>query len=83
LLLNFLEYFSTICQRAKAADEIILLCIFCHGDDLTYGLEIGGTADEDSLLSISDMKTVLTANDDIQICLLDDFSLFGRLGIYS
>lgn len=70
LLANFLEHFSATCQIANAANEPVLLCIFGHGDDLTYGVEIGGTAAEGPLLRIDDISNVLRTNEGIDICLL-------------
>lgn len=70
LLPNFLEHFSTTCQIAHAANEPVLVCIFGHGDDLTHGVEIGGTAAEGPLLSIESFSKVLTTNESINISFL-------------
>ena len=70
LLPSFLEYFATTCQVAKAANEPVLVCIFGHGDDLTYGVEIGGTTAEGLLLKIEDISNVLSTNEGIHISLL-------------
>jgi len=70
LLPDFLSYLRSQCQVARNANEPVLLCVFCHGDSLTYGLEIGGTEEGGPLLLVDDVSKVLSDSEGVQICLL-------------
>jgi len=70
LLPNFLNYLRLQCEVARAANEPVLLCAFCHGDSLTNGLEIGGTGEDGPLLRVEDISEVIASSPGIQICLL-------------
>lgn len=70
LIGKFLTYFRARCQIALSANESILLCVFCHGDELTHGLHIGGSDEEGPLLSVDEIASILSEFDGVQICLL-------------
>ncbi len=70
LLPSFLSYFRTECAVASEAKEPVLLCVFCHGEASTYGLEIGGTEEEGPILSIEAISKVITENNSLDVSLL-------------
>ncbi len=70
LLPQFLQYFQELCGRACKAKEPILLCVFCHGDRDTYGLEIGGEEEDGPLLSLEEISNILAVNKNLNISIL-------------
>lgn len=52
LLPNFLNYFRSECASALANNEPILLCVFAHGEEMEFGVEIGGEEEDGPLLTV-------------------------------
>ena len=70
-----LEYFQSQFRVALNANEPVLICIFCHGLEEKYDLEIGGKGDYDTessfpLLTLSDFSRLLDDNFGLNVCLL-------------
>lgn len=70
LLCQCLQYFQQLCGRACKAEEPILLCVFCHGDRDTYGLEIGGEEKDGPLLSVEEISNILAVNENLNISIM-------------
>ena len=70
LLHQFLQYFQELCARACKAEEPILMCVFCHGDRDTYGLEIGGEEEDGPLLSVEEISNILAVNENLNISIM-------------
>ena len=70
LLPSFLSYFRAECAVASKVKEPVLLCVFCHGEARTYGLEIGGTEEEGPILSIEAISKVIPENNGLDVSLL-------------
>lgn len=70
LLTKFLEVFRTVCRAARKKEEPVLLCLFAHGDDLTYGVEIGGIEKDGPLLYTADIAKIVSENAGLDLCVL-------------
>ena len=78
LLRNALEHIRKTCQIAVQAEDPVLLCILCHGEEETFNLEIGGCSAEDPpMLKSTDIWTILQANEGVKVCLLMTFCFSG------
>lgn len=70
LLPNFLNYLRSEWETAWRNEETILLCFFCHGKEVSLGLEIGGSDDEGPLLTMTTIYEIISPYKGLQICLL-------------
>lgn len=57
---NFLSYFRSECKSASKANGLVLLCVFCHGQQMEYGLEIGGKDEDGPFLTVAAISEILT-----------------------
>ena len=77
LLQSFLQYFSAECSRAQQADEPVLLCLHAHGQDTTFGLEIGGDKEEGNpILDTAHVASIVAENPGLRLTILM-FSCFS------
>lgn len=70
LLPKFLDYFRSECASALAKNEPILLCVFAHGEEMEFGVEIGGEEEEGPLLTTKAVSEILSEFDGVQVTLL-------------
>ena len=72
LLDAFLEYLTRTCLQASAANEPVLLCVFAHGEDLTYNIYIGESNESTSepQLKPRDLLPILDSNRNLQLTML-------------
>ncbi|MCJ1263891.1 hypothetical protein MMC22_003761 [Lobaria immixta] len=59
---NFLSYFRSECKSASKSNGLVLLCVFCHGQHMEYGLEIGGKDEDGPLLTVAAISGILTGH---------------------
>lgn len=70
LLPKFLEYFRSECVSALAQGEPILLCVFAHGEEMEFGVEIGGIDENGPLLTVKAVSEILSELDGVQVTML-------------
>lgn len=46
------------------------MCVFCHGDRDTYGLDTGGEEEEGPLLSVEEISNILAVNENLNISIM-------------
>lgn len=61
---------SKILPRACKAEEPIIMCVFCHGDRDSYGLEISREEEDGPLLSVNEISNILAVNESVNISIM-------------
>ncbi len=70
LLPTFLEHLRRTCAEAVKSNKPVLLCVFCHGEDETFGWHIGGLGKDGPVLHVKTVAEILAENEGVQLCLL-------------